>query len=657
MCGIAGIINLNGRPCAESEVRALTRSIAHRGPDGEGVYVRDHLGLGHRRLAILDLSEAGRQPMSYAEGRYWLTYNGEIYNFLELRHELEGKGYSFRTQSDTEVILAAYDCWGAECQFRFNGMWAFAIWDSHQQTLFISRDRFGIKPLFYTAENGRFAFASELKAFLHLDGFQPRENKWAIRSVLVNAFSLEATEETLLEGVKRLPAGHCLTVRTSGLKVWRWWSTLDHLKTAPASLSEQVEQFRELFFDSCRLRLRSDVPVGTCLSGGVDSSAVLCTLAEISKEAAGQDSGERRAADWQRAFVATFPGTPADESRYAEIAIRHAGAKAQYRPMSADQLLGDLERVIYDFEDIYLTLPSPAWAIYRELRRDGVVVSLDGHGADEMLGGYAPYADIALRATGGFLRSPLRTWELMNTLYNLYAPDGPAAQPNRLRMMLKNDPILNLPERGARTLYRKTLKPLRRRYGNGTTATSQGEPWVEDSPFGTRHTDAQEERAIDALGTLNAHLYRDFHHSILPTILRNFDRCSMSHGIEVRMPFMDWRLVCFVFSLPEESKIGGGYTKRVLREAMRGVMPESLRTRKGKIGFNSPLPDWLNGPLKGWMLDQVRDRDFLQSDLWNGPAVSDYVESKSRAGAWTTEEAARVWSFLHAHVWRQIFCK
>ncbi|MFZ4984788.1 MAG: asparagine synthase (glutamine-hydrolyzing) [Blastocatellia bacterium] len=629
MCGIAGIFNFESTQSGEQSVRAMCGAIAHRGPDGEGFYGNESgpVWLGHRRLAILDLSEAGRQPMSDASGRYHITYNGEIYNFLELRADLEGFGERFRTGTDTEVILAAWRRWGPACQTRFNGMWAFAIWDEAEQRLFLSRDRFGIKPLFYHTDPGRFVFASELKAFRHLQGFTLRANENALRSVVSAPTFLESTEETLLEGVRRLPGGHSLEVRRGKVRVSRWWNTLDHLTEVPAKFPEQAEAFRELFLDSCRLRLRSDVPVATCLSGGLDSSAVLCSLAHI----AGQNrpGTERMTENWQRAFVATFPGSPSDEERYARIAVEHAGANPRYRPMNPESAIDELERIILDFEEITSTLPAPIWSIYRELRREGVVVSLDGHGADEMLGGYTHYAQAALRTSGGIWRTPRRTLELTSILHSLYAPDGPVSAPPFWKLLAANDPLIRF---------------LRR-----TSASNDDHP-VENSP------DPAEESAIDQLGPLNALLYRDFHRRMLPTILRNFDRCSMAHGIEVRMPFLDWRLVCFTFALPAESKIGGGFTKRILREAMRGIMPEALRTRKSKIGFNSPLPDWFNGPLRDWLATEVRQQDFLQSELWNGPAIRRLVDTK-RSAKWTWHEAEQIWPALHTQLWRRIFLR
>jgi asparagine synthase (glutamine-hydrolysing) len=652
MCGIAGIFNVDGQPVGHRQVQAMTRALAHRGPDGEGVYLNGVLGLGHRRLAILDLTEAGYQPMSYGDGRYWITYNGEVYNFVELRRELESLGYIFRTETDTEVILASYDRWGPDCQFKFNGMWAFALWDEREQTLFVSRDRFGIKPLYYLSEPSRFAFASEMKAFLHLDGFTPHENETALRRVLTDESSLEGTEESLLKGVKRLLCGHCLIVRPGTLQTWRWWNTLDHLMTVPRSLPEQAEQFRELFFDACRLRLRSDVPVATSLSGGVDSTAVLCSLAAINSSRTAPSIIERRTKDWQRAFIATFPDTPQDERRYAEIAVRYAGAVPYYRPMSAETALNELDRVIYDFEDIYSTLPAPIWAIYREMRRHGITVSLDGHGSDEMLAGYGHYLHAALRTTAGFLRAPIRTLDLLGTFYDLYAQDGPEPRPSRIWLILKSDPVLRFFERAGTAIYRRTRTRLQQWNGSYLGPAA---PWVRLPTLDNLQVDRKEKAAINALGPLNAHLYRDFHQTILPTILRNFDRCSMAHGIEVRMPFMDWRLVSFVFSLPEKSKVGGGFTKRILREAMRGTMPEAIRTRKNKIGFCSPLANWFNGPLRDWVWEQVNERDFLDNDIWDGPVIRAFVEKKRSAGLWRYGDGEQVWRFLHAHVWRKVF--
>lgn len=673
MCGIAGIWNLGNLPVDPETLKRFTDSLQHRGPDGNGFYIDadNTIGLGHRRLAILDLSPSGRQPMSYAAERYWITFNGEIYNFLELRHELEAAGYTFQTQSDTEIILAAFDRWGPDCQQKFNGMWAFAIWDRREKTLFISRDRFAIKPLYYLSTSYQFAFASELKAFLHLDHFTAEPNDHNLTTVLYNAFSLEGTEETLVTGVKRLPGGHCLLVKPDEIKVWRWWNTLEHLVSPPKTLQGQAEHFQELFFDACRLRLRSDVPVATCLSGGLDSSAVLCTLSAIDKSSTGRD---RMTENWRRAFVATFPETLLDEYEYAKVAIQHAGAIPNYCAMSSGDALQDLEQIIYDFDDVYIGLPVTGWAIYRELRRNGITVSLDGHGADEMLGGYPRYANAWLNSPLRIIGSPRRAWDLSVTLHNMQSEGyARSSSPHKilwnsfrsafqqtyrnlcraLFLSVYNSPI--------QAAYRYTLRPFMKRVQGmlaNTPAPAEASPWLmntQERLFASR--EHYEENAIDELGAISAVLYRDFHFTVLPTILRNFDRCSMSHGVEVRMPFMDWRLVCFVFSLRDESKIGQGYTKLVLREAMKGIIPEPLRTRTSKVGFNSPMPEWFNGPMKEWIRDLVSSPDFLESDVWNGRAIQSFAENRNASGSWTWAECERLWPFLHAQAWKRAFFK
>lgn len=566
MCGIVGILNRSA-PIDQQELLRFTDMLTHRGPDGRGALVDANLGLGHRRLAILDLSPDGRNPMSYggADGqRYWITYNGEVYNFLELRAELEGLGHVFRTGTDTEVVAAAYVQWGEDCLLRFNGMWAFAIWDREERSLFLARDRFGIKPLYYWNGPSRFAFASEMKAFPALDGFEARLDEEAARLALANAQAAEGTRTAaILRGIERLPAGCTLRIRAGEAPVLRrWWNTRDHLVAVPRRYEEQVEMFRGLFLDAVRLRLRSDVAVGTCLSGGVDSSAIASAMAHVAGQPAGAHvagrpvgSGTRNAPDWRHAFIACFPGTMLDERVYADMVVEHTGAIAHHWNFDQNDALGHIVDSVWATEDLYPGLTVPIWSIYREMRRGGVTVSLDGHGGDELLGGY--------------------TWYL----------DWPMNQ-------------------------------------------------------------------------LNDGLYQDFHATLLPSILRNFDRCSMAHGIEVRMPLMDWRLVCMGFSLGAEAKIGGGYTKRVLRDAMAGLMPDTVRRRRSKLGFNSPMIEWLNGGMSNLVREVVTHRLWRESPFWDGPGLGDAILRKTAAKAWTVDDwatALSVWTMMNLVIWQILF--
>ncbi len=600
-------------------------------------------------MAILDLRESAGQPLACLRSRYWVSYNGEIYNFLELRKELELCGYPFHTDTDTEVIAAAYDRWGEECQLRFNGMWAFALWDSDRQTLFLSRDRFGIKPLFYATFANTFAFASELKAFLSLEGFYARENEEVLRRMLVDSCGLEATEQTLLVGVHRLGAGHSMHVRRTGVTVSRWWNTLDHLPRQQRTLAQQAERFQELFLDSCRLRLRSDVPLATCLSGGLDSSSVLCSLAALRDRAGGSLDAERRPSDFQRAFVATFPGTPWDEREYAEIALGHAKALPRIRPISPEIATAVLYRFAFDFEEFDRELHVPLWLLYRELRRDGIMVSLDGHGSDEMLAGYLHDLDAVLKCAGSLFRAPFTTVSWVRALHGMTGASGGSSL---LGLLIASDPTLRRIHGFARSLGSRGRAALP---GRAVPRLEEHRPWVNAPADSLLPTPSSEEAALATLGALTSRLYRAFHRTMLPKILRNFDRCSMAHGIEVRMPFMDWRLVCFAFSLPDSSKVGGGFSKRVLREAMKGILPETLRTRRSKIGFASPLPNWFSGSLREWVWEVCNDTDFVNSPTWDGAAIRRFVAERNQAACWSRRDCMRVWPFLHAHLWRKAF--
>lgn len=382
MCGIFGYIGKIERPLAERCLNTMT----HRGPDGWGIWANDGILLGHRRLSILDVSENGKQPMSYGNGRYWITFNGEVYNFLEIRSELEAKGHTFVSESDTEVILAAYMVWGEDCLFKFNGMWAFAIWDTAERTLFLCRDRFGKKPLFYAElPNGDFAFASEMKALLPLLTNPAPNHKLVTNMTLRSSFAFEATEECSIQGIKRLLAGHSGYLRAGRPQSKRWWNTLDHLPEVPSNYEAQVEMLRELLEDACRLRMRSDVPIGTALSGGLDSSAVFSLLGHISRTHGGEN---RLSSNWQHAFVASFPETPLDEAHFAEQVATYQGVKADILDIDPTPEIDNLKQMLYLYEDVAITCPIPFMALYRRIKQSGVTVTLDGHAADELFGGY-----------------------------------------------------------------------------------------------------------------------------------------------------------------------------------------------------------------------------------------------------------------------------
>lgn len=588
MCGITGLWNLDGASLSSEELIRFTNQISHRGPDGWNIYIDKPaaLGFGHRRLAIIDLN-TGDQPMSFADNRYKIVFNGEIYNFIELRNELEVLGYQFKTDSDTEVVLAAYDKWGEECQFKLNGMWAMAIWDRDDRKLFISRDRFGVKPIIYFFNGKRFAFASEMKAFLTLDGFHAQYNPDVLANSLEDAALVEGVEDCLLQGLKRLLGGHCLTLTAQGeLNIRRWWNTLDHLPSVPKQYEDQVAQYRDLFLDACRIRMRSDVPVGTALSGGLDSSSVLSAMSYIRKSG---DATMRMAHEWQKAFIGTYPGKIIDERYYADEVIKYTGVQPIYCEMNADMYLDHYNDILYQYEelsDIYL---GP-WVVHKKQREHGVVVTIDGHGGDEALGGYTWHVFAAMHDAR---INPVRFWEMATI---------------RDRMSLARD-------------FKSYLKAVRN-FGEKIVGGKKEHSWLKFEPQ-KFISSVMEEDATRLVGqdSLFKILYNDFHFTHLPIVLRNFDHLSMAHGVEVRAPLMDWRLVSFSFALPSECKIGGGYTKRILRDAMKGIVPEVVRTRTQKLGFPNLDEGWMSARGQEFIADSISSSEFKSSPYWNGPYI------------------------------------
>jgi len=651
MCGIIGIWNFDGQKINSVELDRFTDSLRHRGPDGRGTHIdeKSNLGLGHRRLSILDLTDSGHQPMSYGDGKYWITYNGEIYNFLELRKELEGLGHHFRSESDTEIILSAYAQWGESCQFRFNGMWSFAIWDSEEKKLFLSRDRFGVKPLFYFFNGRNFLFASELKAFMALDlPIRPDFDLGMIAHFANN----ESVEKTILKGVENLNGGFQLILREGKTPVIkRWWRTSDHLVDVPNSFEEQVEQYKELFLDACRIRMRSDVPIGTALSGGLDSSAVLCSMVNIRSDAS---DGQRLAEDWQKAFVFDFAGTRHSEKIYAQKVIDYTGAMPVHKEIDLGGIPAeDIIEATYAFEAIQEPTIGP-WYIYREMRKKGVVVSIDGHGGDETLAGYHQYPAVALRDAVWPWRNNGRFVDIQATLKGMYdegIPDGfgDLVIPSRFDVLKSMFPVKQGLKRSLKRLLE--INPLL--YDSIYSAYGRGDDmWSKVNKENPRRMQI-EKFSSHIFDYLNRELYQDFHIYLLPRILRNFDRVSMAHGVEIRAPFLDWRLVTYIFSLPSKVKLSDGFNKHILRESMHGILPESIRLRKSKIGFASPMIEWYKNALKSFVLDSVNSREFLESEIWNGSVIRGFVEDCYRKEDY--QSAVKSWKYIQTMILMRSF--
>lgn len=618
MCGIYGVINKGVN--RELALECL-HTITHRGPDGFGLWQDEDVTLGHRRLAILDLSDAGSQPMSYANERYWMVFNGEIYNFIEIRDELRSKGYTFHGDSDSEVILAAYCEWKEKCLDRFNGMWAFAIWDKAERTLFMSRDRFGVKPLFYAElEDGGFAFASEMKAILPMLP-KVEANKAMFDSYFQNNH-YEAQPECLIKGIKRFPAGHYGWVRGGKVELTRYWNTLDHLITVPESYEEQVEMFRELFLDACKIRMRSDVTLGTGLSGGLDSSATICAMSYI----ANNRSDERTNKDWQHAYVACFPGTDLDETKYAKQVTDYLGINHTF--MNVDTVVSEQEflRQLYCFEELWGNPQIPMMELYKKERELGTTVSLDGHAADELFAGYGfdlvkAYPDAKNKAE----------IDLITTAFlNQTSEDGidpSSAEFKKKRNKLYRDYMTKY--------YAKKLL---------------GKPDVKSA-----YMDHPNWNKLD---NLNKTLFVSTHETILPTLLRNYDRDSMASGIEIRSPFIDYRIVGFAFSIGWRSKLHGGFSKSIVRDAGAEFMPHEIAYRRTKLGFNAPILDWMRGPYRQFFEDTVNSAAFASCALIDNPTQVREDLQKFLAGENATfHQAADIWNRIQPYLWERALIK
>ncbi len=575
MCGIAGIIGLSR--VNAGTVRAMMDLMAHRGPDGDGLWQSDdgRTCFGHRRLMVLDLTDRAAQPMASADESVVITYNGELYNYLELKRRLEQEGARFRTTGDTEVVLEAYRAWGEDCLDEFNGMFAFAIHDRRRNRLFCARDRFGEKPFVFLEQDGVFAFASEYKALFALDGVAVDVDERALLGFLHNpARGLDHDRDTVFKGIRQLLPGEKLVVELDDL-TWaatKYWTGTPGPRDDSLSDADAIARFRELLADAVKIRLRSDVATGSCLSGGLDSSAITC----LSREMLDEDNP-------RHVFTGRFPSSPADEGAWARQVAAAAGCRQHETFPDAGGFLNDMREFIWLNE---LPVDSASqyaqWCVFRLAAETGVTVLLDGQGADEILGGYEQYFVPYCRSPEG-RREESKIRERYPMAFSNVDQGWKKALPLGVRRM------------AARAL------------GRGS-----------DLLFGVRPDmarDIVDENA--APETLHQALLRDACGGFLTTLLRYGDRNSMAHSREVRLPFCDHRIAEFAFSLPERLLMGQAQTKYLLREAMRGVLPETVRTRWNKQGFLPPQAEWFRDGLLDVAEDLFNSRPFAESSLWD----------------------------------------
>ncbi len=625
MCGIAGVWYFDGKRVEEASLRRMADAQKHRGPDGEGFFVDGPLGLAHRRLEIVDPGPLSDQPMADESGRFRIVYNGEVHNYLELRRDLESAGHVFRSGGDTEVVLQAFVAWGEECFRRFNGMWALAVWDARDRALTLSRDRFGIKPLCVSRRGARLAFASEPKAILAAFPEEREPDRRELAAFLQGAVP-DGTEATFFRNIRTIPPDS--VVRIEGGKQTRrkfWGFTPGEDRPRPDS----VEAFSELFGDATALRLRSDVPVGACLSGGMDSSAIVARAAP--RLPGGMDC-----------FSLLYPGAPCDESRFAAaVAEAMPTCRLHWVEPDASDLLATMERIVWHHDaPAPLRGRYPQWYVFGAASRH-VRVVLDGQGGDEMLGGYQRFAPAYL----------------LDRLRGL-----PPGGPNTASLPVEVVRLAGLGNRGLAGLAAGCAAPALRRMGRGLHLPADvlhADLRAAGGDFDPRRyfsvwLNPLAERPFRS--HLNNALWNEFVYAGLPEVLHGEDALSMAWSIESRHPLLDHRLVEFCFSLPYGAKIANGRTKDVMRRALASELPAKIVERRDKKGFPAPMTQWLRRPdcVRQWrallLSAAALERGVFDAQRLRG--ALDRFERDARFAARCTEA---LWRWINVELWFRLF--
>ena len=536
--------------------------------------------------------------MSTFDQRFWIVFNGEIYNYIELRDELKSKGYHFHTETDTEVILNAYLEWGENSVEHFNGMWSFSLWDCQRKTLFCARDRFGIKPFYYIWDGQTFAFASEIKALLSLPELARTPNNSVIYDYL-SCGVLDHSSETFFEGIHQLPPSHTLSVKLGSLDIRRYWGI---------DLSERVElpddsayatKFLELFEDAVRIHLRSDVPIGTCLSGGLDLSSIVCMANRLlfkDKVVKSDLVGSQ-----QKTFSSCFEDLQYDERKFIKKVLEATNAEANFTFPTVKKLIDDLPRLIWHQDEPFgSTSIFAQWCVMETVAQRGVTVLLDGQGADELLGGYHSYYNF-------YWSSLARNGEFTRLINEVQAYHHIYKESYLSLFMLLTRPFI--PE-----LIMKAARKMRRK---GIVTTELG----INPDFSRSFHNRGITRVNRSKDPIRNYLYDAMMHSSLPGLLHYEDRNSMAHSIEARVPFLDHRLVEYIFATPPGQIINGGLTKSIIRNAMKGILPEEIRLRTDKMGFVTPEKLWLSVEMKDMALDIFNSPSFYQRGYFDVPGI------------------------------------
>ena len=646
MCGIAGIYNLKRKTENEKReevIKKMTDSIAHRGPDDEGFFIDENIALGHRRLSILDLSPAGHQPMFSPDSRYAIVFNGEIYNYKEIADELKVKGYKFKSNSDTEVILASYEEWGEKCLEKFNGMWAFCIYDSKENSIFCARDRLGVKPFYYWKNEETFVFASEIKAILEYPGMERVPNDQMVYDYLLHSFS-DHTDQTFFKNIHQLLPGHFLKIQEARnkiqtekeIEIHKYWD----IPTRQAKISEEeaIKKLQEIFADSVNLRLRSDVAVGSCLSGGLDSSSIVVQVNELIKK--DLETGEKRdleksIGEIQKTFSSVYKEkefAKADEKEFIDEVIEKTKVKPYFTESDPSRLWKDLEKLTWHQDE-----PFGSTSIYAQYNVFGlaaenkVKVMLDGQGADEMLSGYLGTAGIYFAQ----LFSQGKWFRMMKECQDF----------RKIHPSVSNGAIF-------RNVIFALTQSFKGKFYNWIFRLSRKDALgVYNDKFVAKnfHAFSLPGKFSDVFKDFNYWLIK---HTSLPLLLHWEDRNSMAHSIESRVPFLDYRLVEFVFSLPDDLIIKEGITKYILREAMKPLLPEKIYNRQDKVGFATPEEIWFKKYVRSDLEIIINSDSFKSRPYFNWPNVKKYFDEVMEG---KRKFDFTIWRWISLEMWMRRF--
>ena len=597
------------KPVERCDIEKMIKLVKHRGPDDEGYFIDKNIGLGHCRLSIIDLSKAGHQPMSNEDKTIWIIHNGEIYNFLELREELKIKGHKFKSNTDTEVIIHSYEEWGKDALARFNGMWSFALLDLRKRELFCSRDRFGIKPFYYYFDKQRFIFGSEIKELLI--SVNAQENEEVIFNYLVFGFE-NYSKETFFKQIKELPGGHYLSLRVDNpsIVISKYYTFFDNFCSNESEGNSPIldDTFLNLLENSIKIRLRSDVPVGSCLSGGLDSSSIVCLANKILKTTKSYR---------QEVFTACFEDEKIDERKFANEVIKKTGCIKNFVFSDFQNLKEDLGKLIWHQEEPFGGLSVfSQFSIMKTAKQRGVKVLLDGQAGDELLLGYERYYAY-------FLKELLKQLRLNLFLKEFFLI--PKNSRLSLRQLVQYCVYFSLPQVRSIRLFKQSARIL-------------------DKEFLHKFQNEKISSFINPKNLIELQK-NEILHSQLPHLLRYEDRNSMASSVETRLPFLDYRLVEFACKLPLRRKINDGWTKHILRKAMEGILPDKILWRKRKIGFEVPNI-WLK------MLKPEIEKTF-RGDICSGRYVDKKLFLKNLSNNRISEQL--LWRAYCLELWMRKF--